>query len=150
VGYDGFEDPSLDPETKGFDLSLASDGIDRILGLEEGVFESRLKEGRGFLGTAEGPLASGLEADVDEPGVFDRELGVEVSAFTGGFFFSLPNQSWNSFACSPLRVLPSFVFSLSRKISSIVRVSLLTTLSRVRVLGIAASLALTDCEELGD
>ena len=72
-------------------------------------------------------------------------------AFVGGPLLDfIPNQSWNSRASSPSRVLFSRALARSRRISSIVRVSRFTVLSFVRVLGIAARRARTDLLSFAD
>ena len=70
----------------------------------------------------------------------DGELGLVVMPDVG----LVPNQSWNSRASSPSSVLFSRALARSRTISSMVRVSRLTVLSFVRVLGMAVRRARTE------
>ena len=129
---------------KGADLS-AEDGLaledEAGTGLttEAGLFFGII-EGAGF-GTTE---VDGFPGIVLAEGVLILETGVGVS-FSDALGLD-PNQSWNSRASSPSRSLDSRSFCRSRTISSIVRVSRLTTLSFVRVLGMAARRARTESE----
>ena len=80
-------------------------------------------------------------------GVLAREVDVDVAGpegFFGASFFAFPNQSLNSRACSPSRTLPCRAFSLSRMISSIVRVSRLFVLSLMSFTGSEARRSLID------
>lgn len=100
-------------------------------------------------GVGDGEIPVALDA-CEPPGVLAPEEGAEVEDakenFLGGsFFLELPNQSLNSRASSPLRILASRAFALSCKISSMVRVSRFTTLSFTKVFGIAEIRALIDC-----
>jgi hypothetical protein len=90
---------------------------------------------------AEGPGELELEDALDGAAVDTWVLVFPVS------FFPLPNQSLNSLASSPSNVAV-LALALSCKISSMVRVSRLWTLSLVKVFGSAARRALTDCELL--
>lgn len=120
-GAEGLEDAALDADFLGMGAAMADEDEVAVVGSL----------------VAGGVLVPDAEGEADEWGrVCDL-----------GF---VPNQLLNSRASSPSRTWEALAFARSCRISSMVRVSRLLTLSFVRVLGIAASRARTEPPVSGD